>query len=234
MAIAFVNAAIGGTEAAGSVSSIAATAIAATTGNVIVACVRFFGGTSNSVTDTAGNSYASLGSVTNGNSVKMYMAYNITGHATNVVTANFTSGTYTSLSVVQYSGLATAASPSNVFSTNSGSTAAPTSLSFSTSVAEELVVAFVTCNGGGFHQTQDIGGVAANARAVNTQNTLVFDRLTTTGPLSSITASTSLSASDAWAFILSTFTPPAAAAGQPTQRRGMFIPGMGKKFGGIQ
>lgn len=111
MAIAFVNAASNNVSAA---STIDCDAINATGGNTIIVFVGSYDGSQGykgvtGVTDTAGNSYARAGSVSHGDSddnQECWIAHNITGNASNVVTATHASTVdYSAIAVAQYSGL---------------------------------------------------------------------------------------------------------------------------------
>ncbi len=76
--------------------------------------------------------------------IEVWYAVNVTGNASNVVMANFPSVASNAISVVQFSGLATG-SPVDVWahSAYGGSTSAtPTTSALTTTVADEVVVAF--------------------------------------------------------------------------------------------
>lgn len=105
-----------------SASSIATGATSSTTGNLICVFVRRDpSGTITSVTDTAGNTYTSVVENTTGNPyLKCFYAKNITGNASNVVTAAF-SGTigYVWIHAIEVSGLDTSA-PLDVYDDKDG------------------------------------------------------------------------------------------------------------------
>lgn len=108
MAIEFVNSSVGTRDDTG--TSLDTGALSVTAGNTIIAIVhRWSGsGTPNGVTDTAGNTYVKCGSdMVNGDDcVSFYVAYNITGHASNVVLASWSSSVgYRRVLQLQYSGM---------------------------------------------------------------------------------------------------------------------------------
>lgn len=109
MAIAFVNSSIGTNDDSG--TSLATAALSVTAGNSVIVIVHRWGGsgTPNGVTDTAGNTYAKCGSDMAGDSsdlVAFYIAHNITGHASNVVTAAWSANAgYRRVIQLQYSGM---------------------------------------------------------------------------------------------------------------------------------
>lgn len=92
-------------------TTFASPAISITTGNTIVAC---FGAdtTAWSVTgiaDTAGNTYVKAVNSSSNYREEIWVATNVVGHASNVVTATFsTAVSFRSVCVMQYSGVATA------------------------------------------------------------------------------------------------------------------------------
>lgn len=114
MAIAYVNGA--GNNATSSATTIAATAANHTTGNTVIVWISNYTGgqpSVSSIADTAGNTYTIAGAVGHGDashSLECWSATNITGNASNVVTATFSaSAAYRVIIVAQYSGLATSA-----------------------------------------------------------------------------------------------------------------------------
>lgn len=127
-----------------------AAAFACTAGNLICVAVNGWapsGQTVSSVTDTAGNTYAKIGSVKYGNNVQVeyWFAYNITGHAANVVQANWSAPTaYWAICAIQRSGHPTT-NPLGVSTTpyvQAAGVGFAISPIFSTSQANEAVVAF--------------------------------------------------------------------------------------------
>jgi len=104
----------GGTTA---VASIVSPAQAHTTGNLLVALVYYYALSSlvSGVADTAGNTWTQAGSEyadAADNRFRIYYAYNITGHATNVVTVTLSgSSDYRGLVVQEFSGILTSSDP---------------------------------------------------------------------------------------------------------------------------
>jgi hypothetical protein len=107
-ALAFVGSARNNLTTGG--TTIATTARSFTTGNHVVAFVRWEGAggaTTVTLADTAGNTYTALADVSGANGLygKMFHCIGITGNASNVVTATFAaSRTYRSLTVIEISG----------------------------------------------------------------------------------------------------------------------------------
>lgn len=152
-AIAFVNSTSGGQDA--TTTSVVSGSISATTGNFIyVALMRNTAGTA-TVSDNAGNTYVAKTFRGRGDGVagiQVFTASNITGNAALVVTATVSvSSDFTSMTVLQYSGIRTTA-PSDVdtFFT----LAAPTnnylleSGTFTTTFAEEVIIVSGPASGG--------------------------------------------------------------------------------------
>lgn len=145
--IAYVTGAKG--SGTGSLSTVAAAAFAATTGNLIVVFVTNVatGGTVHvdSIADTAGNTYTYIlrRYYSSAGAIEVWYAKNITGHAANIVTATFSGAdTYRAIQVHQYSGCDTAA-PYDVSNYGEGGGGSPTSLSTTaaTTNAENEVIA---------------------------------------------------------------------------------------------
>lgn len=150
MAIAYVNSGAGGVDTVAG-TSISASAISAITGNFIVVSVRAYSIKDNfvsSVTDTAGNTYTKATSILqSGDGLELWYAYNITGNASNVITANLDgSYRYRYIIAAQYSGVYTGGDPLDVTATggHAGGSASITSGTFTTTQADELVVASAT------------------------------------------------------------------------------------------
>lgn len=215
-AIAVANSSTGGTEASGGVASIAATAKNMTTGNTVVVGCRFFAGTSSTVTDTAGNTYTAAGAtLTNGNSIRMFYSANITGNAANVVQCNFSvNGTFTSISVVEYSGLSS--TPLDVNNTATGNSNAPTSGTWTTAQADEVIVGFTTYNGGVTLTAGNIGGTASNERTAVVANTKMED-LIVSSVQTSKTAAFAASGSSTWPMTTLSFKAASSTAAQVTR-----------------
>lgn len=158
MAIAFVNSTSGTGDT--SVSTIAASAANHTATNLITVKVTWnsAAGTLNSVADTAGNTYTRFASskATSGNDhIETFYAFNITGNASNVVTATFSTGvTFRRIMVHQYSGIATT-TPTDVVGVGTAAAATTvTSASFTTTQADEVIVSAAS---GGSGETWDAG-----------------------------------------------------------------------------
>ena len=156
MAIAFVNSAVGDAGAVAS-STIASAAFSVTTGNTIIVGVSSYNAgafrTVTGIADTAGNTYTKCGAGYNadaGSDIEIWVATNITGNASNIVTATFSNTTaYRHIAACQYSGLAT----SSVYDAGStgkldaSDTTSHSSNTAVTSVADEVIVCwFVTWN----------------------------------------------------------------------------------------
>jgi len=137
MAIAYVNSASGGSRL--SLTSISTNAFSVTTGNLIVVGVRNDGGGAvTGVSDTAGNTYTQISAIV---PYSLFYAKNITGNASNVITASFGASIFNAIDAVQYSGLdKTSPLDATATGTGSGSTTI-TSGTFSTSSADQIIVA---------------------------------------------------------------------------------------------
>lgn len=147
MAITRVNTTSGADYSGGNSATIAAAAANHTTGNFLVVGVRAAGGNFTSVTDTAGNFYRRIGRSTLATStLDLYIARNITGHATNVVTGNLAvARQFRGIVVAQYSGIATTIPPLDAMPSVIGERTlvgtTMTTLAFTTMLANELLVA---------------------------------------------------------------------------------------------
>ena len=146
MAITLEAVAKGTNQTGSSITSLASSAVATTTGWLAVVMIRVSANTRtiSAPTDTANNIYTLLPNTLAGNDADCYLqlAYceNITGNAANVVTAHFSSGPYDSVLVLYFSGIA--ASSSLDASTNgAGNGTSVTSGTFSTGQADEVIVA---------------------------------------------------------------------------------------------
>lgn len=142
MAISLVNSV--GVTAGGASTTIASTALSMSTGNFVYVMVTLLTGTVSSVTDTAGNTYVNVpgATVTLGIArTEVWYAKNITGNASNVVTANL-SGSFGGrrIHVLQYSGvdLTSPLGDDNTATVNPGTSI---SASVTTTTANELIIA---------------------------------------------------------------------------------------------
>jgi hypothetical protein len=146
MAIAFVNQTTGTNDAGA--TSLPATAASHTAGNLLVVGVVWTNNVAANVpTDTALNTYVSTGvKVNNGTTdhIEIFYAKNITGNASNVVTANFAaSAAFRRIVVLQYSGCDTVA-PFDVGGTNTATaaTAVTATATAAMAVADEVQCSF--------------------------------------------------------------------------------------------
>jgi hypothetical protein len=147
MAITGINSGHGSDYTGGAPSSLTAAATSLTTGNDIIVGARWFnpgGGTTVvSVTDTAGNTYvpgpAKFDSGS-GEQLVILGAFNVTGHASNVVSVNLSAGVqYWGVLTRQYSGLA-ALSAYDATATDATFGTTLTSGAFTTAQADELII----------------------------------------------------------------------------------------------
>jgi len=196
------------TSSSGSGANVSTTAGSHTGGNFIVAVVAWEGsGTLSSVTDTAGNAYTLRTERRQVGAVAIQIAYakNITGNASNSVTANFT-GTigFSSIRALQYSGIDTSA-PADVEAGGNGSSTAATSGSVTTNLADELLINAAVNFGGGVTWSPTSPWVTE----VNENNNCAVDEriVSSTG---SYSAAQTPSATTDWAIAFDSFK---AAAG---------------------
>jgi len=211
MALSRVNT-TSGTADAGA-TTLPATAANHTTGNLIVAFVFWSNNVNaNNPTDTAGNTYASTGfkaSFSTTDHVEIFYAKNITGNASNVVTANYSaSATFRRIIVHQYSGADTTApftaGEGNQATVNPGTSLATSA--WTTAKADEVL-----CGGiGGNLSFTSLVGTSGKTKIVDLSDCASEDQIvSSTG---SYTASFSWSNSvTAW-LSGSSFSAPAAAA----------------------
>jgi len=137
----------------GSQANISATAQNHTGGNLI-AVYAFWSTTSTtvSVSDTAGNSYSGVTAYTRGDSGakgQWFYAKNISGNSSNVVKLTPTGGSfsYPCIYVLQYSGLDTSAPQDADVGQGGNTSGTVTSPSFSTTVANEVILYGLGGNG---------------------------------------------------------------------------------------
>lgn len=219
MAIAFVTSA-SGNNYSGSNGTPAAAAFVATAGHLIVVAIRYFQGageTITSVTDTAGNTYqVAPGAVHTdggGNHIELWYAMNISGHATNVVTANMSATVpYWSLVAAEYSGLATTSAFDAATSGEEvlGGTDV-VSGAFSTAQADELIFAGATVNAAS--GVWSVGTGLTTVRDQDSQNvTAIADKIVSSTQ-ASVTATMTSTLTTAKMIVVATFK---AAAGGGT------------------
>lgn len=150
MAITRVNSATGSDTSGTSATTVAIAATSLTTGNLIVVGIRWNspGGESIiSVSDTASNGYIA-GPITENidlDVVQIYYAANVTGNGSNVVTVNFSGIVpYRAANSIQYSGCAVSSPGDAQADGISHANVTVTSSSFTTTVADEVIVAAAT------------------------------------------------------------------------------------------
>lgn len=140
-------------------------AFSATTGNLVAVFVTYYyganGDSPTTITDTAGNTYTEVDKQADASTqaVISYYAKNITGHASNVVTLQFTTQNvqFVTLMVVEYSGLSTT-SPLDAHVTGTAVGAmSVTSSTFTTTTANQVVIAGGYNNGGSTNLTAGSG-----------------------------------------------------------------------------
>lgn len=146
-AIALVNFDSGANS--GSANTIATAGKVTTSGNMVAAGICWFAttGTVNSVTDTGLNTYVqATGALIHGtgDTCDIWYAKNITGNASNVVTANLSGAqTFRSIHILQYSG-ADPTAPFEIAATGTGTGPSVTSSAFSPAAAGNVNVAFAS------------------------------------------------------------------------------------------
>lgn len=171
MALAIVSTVGAGNST--SSTTVATGATAHTAGNLLVAVVNWENPATNcnSVTDTAGNTYTPLTKRTSTNiGAQMFYAKNITGHATNVVTATFSTGTNGhSILVHEFSGAdLTAPFTTGEEAGASGANNPIDAGNVVTSVADSVLVAgFVRWNSGGVWTAGADYAIGTNTNNIN-------------------------------------------------------------------
>lgn len=170
MALALVTTAGFGNSS--SSTTVASPATAHTSGSLLVVVVNWETAATNlsSMADTAGNTYSNLTKRTSTNmGSQIWYCANITGNASNIVTATFSSATTGhSIMVHEFSGAAV----SSVFDQENGTSGTGSSLSagnVTTTQADEVLVAgFVRWNSGGVWTEGSSYTMGANTSAINT------------------------------------------------------------------
>jgi hypothetical protein len=218
MAIAYVNSGHGSDYTGGAPSSLTAAATSLTTGNAIIVGARWFnpgGGTTVvSVTDTAGNTYvqgpAKFDSGS-GEQLIVWIAMNVTGHASNVVSVNLSAGVqYWGVVTAQYSGLATS-SAYDATATDATFGTTLTSSAFTTAQADELLfcVAQVANTG-----TTWTAGTGYTIRAQDASQVTVIQDQIVSSIQTSVTADISSSdGGSSKSLLVATFTAAAGGGG---------------------
>lgn len=151
-AIAFVQRAAPNGATTSLAATAVTTAIATTTGDVLLCGIEGQSNTISSVTDTAGNTYLAAVSdyVFSNNRLSIWYAYNITGNASNVTTVTYSSAqTYESVACYEFSGFG-ASDPLDGTATNNGSGTSVTSGSVSVTGSEDVIFAFGVTNAAGW------------------------------------------------------------------------------------
>jgi len=174
-------------------------ALTTTTGNTIIVASHVYNGPPSSpvtsITDTAGNTYTRCGAVegfSSSASQEMWVATNITGHASNVITIHRSAESgYPRISVAQYSGLATSGvcDASSTRNSTASSTTHTSNSTATTAQANELVV--------GYYLTLDSYGAWSatspyNLRLDANGDDALVDRIVSSTGAYSITASTAI------------------------------------------
>lgn len=180
---AYVNSTTG--SGSGSASTLAATSFSVTTGNTIIVGISNYTTTQrtvSSISDTAGNTYARCGSVYQPSSnftQETWVAYNITGNASNVITATYSgAATYRGMVAHQVSGLATSSAydkQATNFATSTSATVGPTSTTAQT--YEYLFAFFMVFDtgtgtaGANYTERVDAGQIYSEDRVVTSTST---------------------------------------------------------------
>lgn len=177
-----------------------------TTGNTIIVGLTAFSETaipSNNITDNKGNTYTKLGEAMNGNDrAAIFYAKNVTGGSSFTVS----SAIYNTISVHEYSGLATS-SPFDKVATSSGSSNTPSSGNVTTTVDNELAFAAAWSM---IHNDTWTAGSGYTKRQEQIDNNnyergASEDRVLTTATTTAATFTTG--GSDLWAMAVATFKP---------------------------
>jgi hypothetical protein len=201
MAIAFVNRAENTVSSSG-VGSVSTAAESHTSGNLLVVGVSVQSATSITVTDTAGNTFNDTGLFVTGgtNRIRLYYADNITGHASNQVTAALTSGTaaYFTIGVLQFSGFSTTDALESTAQANSTGSTSIATVALPTRASDAVVVAMIagqgTYTGGSGFTLVTFGGAPGAFFATEYQI------------VSAATAATATQASGSWGAVAGMFS----------------------------
>jgi hypothetical protein len=159
----FVNA-VSGENNSASVTTASTSSFNATSGNIIVVIITYsFSNTANiTMSDTAGNTYTQVDVLYHSTATfktHTYYAKNITGNASNVVTATSDVNVgFLRMACVQYSGASTSSplDQHNITSGSEGFVGSLTSVSYTTSTAKEVLIG-LSYNGGGNSWVPDTG-----------------------------------------------------------------------------
>ena len=209
---AVVNTARGSNASGSSVSSISTGSVSHTTGNlVVVACRNYILGTT-TVTDTAGNTYTALTRYSDGanDAFQWFYAKNITGHASNVVTCNFsTASSYVAVIAFQVSGASTTSPLQSETGALHSASTTWTSPTFSTTGAYSIVFFGASIYNVGVTWTAGlIGGTTADGISGSEPSNVgiaVGEYRAITGAASSITAAMTSTSSTAGIMAVAVF-----------------------------
>jgi glucose/arabinose dehydrogenase len=198
-------------------SSSLAFAASNTAGNWIAVAIRAWkAGPTLTVTDTRGNTYRMamrFNETVDGMTLAVFYAENVAGGSNTVTVSGIQSSGTLRFAILEYSGVATAASL-DVTAFAQGTSTAPTTSTVTTTASGSLVLGLLstanarTFTAGGGYVIQDRVPVAPNTKFV------VEDRIqTTAGPVS---ANGTLNTSDIWGTALAAFRPAGAGGGDTT------------------
>ncbi|MCC6360639.1 MAG: fibronectin type III domain-containing protein [Phycisphaerales bacterium] len=213
MAIAFVQDVTGQSGVAQTTSRTLGSSTS--NGNAIVVVVaNYGGGTTHTVTDNKGNSYSLVAQRTGTQGrISIYLAVNISGGASHAVTVNQASQSYQSLTVLEYSGVATASAVDSDADA-AGSTTTPGTGTVAVNQAGTLVIGAFTHEGA----TDSFTPTSGTARAG-------FDTASATAPIfvadlldqsSGVAIAWSGSAAPAWVAAGVSLKPGGAVPADPT------------------
>jgi hypothetical protein len=189
--------------------TVSAVAKAMTSGNLVIVFVKWEAiATPNvtSVTDTAGNTYIEIAELSHASGdprCAFYYAANITGHAANVVTANFGSvaTTWRRIVVEEFSGLATASPLDGSQQTNSGTGTTYTTSNISTSQSGLVIMGV-----GGFTNLSSLSGTAGTPDfTIGANESDTFFAYLISGSSQTVTPGASATGSDRWVAIAQAF-----------------------------
>lgn len=173
----WISSAVGDSGGA-SVNSQATAAQSVTTGNLLVAAIR--GGnnslTVSTVTDTAGNTFTQCPSARSNtsNMTDIWYAKNITGHASDVVTVNYSGGaTFQGVIAMQFVGLSTT-SPQDTSANGHATGTSVTSGSFTPAGAGEVAVVVASPSSGAAWTAGTGYGLQTNSGTSNVQTEIGY------------------------------------------------------------
>lgn len=214
MAIAFVNSGSG--SGSGSSTTLDMSAINLASGGSVLAGTKWETNSPNlsSITDTAGNIYSLLTSLTYAGTARLRGGYTLNGaaNASNVVRFTWDAGaTFRQGANVQFSGVS--ATGFDQQNTNSGNSATATSGNITTTQNDEVVMFCVGAFTATTFTSETINGTASNSRYEGSDfefHDLIVSSTFTSG------GSSSLSPSGQWGGIIASFKASASAASTVT------------------